>query len=62
MESSSENRPRRRARPDKEPSEYDEENEDEYDPLDLAPMIAESVAPPFTAAERTPRNVQSPGA
>jgi len=33
---------------DKEPSEYDDGNEDEYNPLDPAPMIAESVAPPFS--------------
>jgi len=31
---------------DKEPSEYDDE--DEYNPLDPAPMIAESGPPPFS--------------
>ena len=31
----------------KDSSEYDNEKEDECDPLDLAPMIAQSVVPPF---------------
>jgi hypothetical protein len=35
---------------DKEPSAYDDKNEDEYDPLNLALMTALNVRPPFSSA------------